>query len=160
MRSSRSPFHPTAHLPLQGHILAAGAIGDVYNWGKGVALDYPRAMAAYKIAAEAGDAKSQHQVGFMYWLGDGVAVDYEQARAWLEKAAAQDLPNAVGQLGLMYFGGNGVTPSWRRARELYERAIELGDFQAVQNMQILTESIANVMISGKPPHTTHPNSFA
>ena len=60
---SRSPLCPTAPLPLQGHILAAQAIGDVYGWGKGVAIEYPRAMAAYKIAAEAGHALSQYQVG-------------------------------------------------------------------------------------------------
>ena len=45
--------------PLQGHILATQTIGDVYYWGKGVAIDYPRAMAAYQIAAEAGDAFSR-----------------------------------------------------------------------------------------------------
>ena len=119
--------HRASPPPLQGHILAACAIGDIYGWGKGVAIDYPRAMAAYKIAAEAGDAVSQSQVGFMYYNGDGVAVDYKQALPWIEKAAAQDDPDAVGLLGNMYFDGeSGVTPSWRRARELYQRAIEKG----------------------------------
>ena len=98
MRSSSSPFCLTSPLPLQGHILAAQAIGDVYHWGKGVAVDYSRAMAAYKIAAEAGEALSQYQVGYMHCSGRGVAVDYKQARAWLEKAAAQDDPVAVAQL--------------------------------------------------------------
>ena len=158
--SLRSPFCTTAPLPLQGHILAAAAIGDVYFWGKGVAIDYPRTMAAYKIAAEAGDALSQSQVGIMYCEGLGVAVDYKLGRAWLEKAAAQENHYAVGQLGLMYFEGEGVTPSWRRARELYERVIELGEAMAVQNMQTLTQCIANVTISGMPPHTTHPDPFA
>ncbi len=130
---------------MQGHILAAQAIGDIYYWGKGVAQDYERAMAAYKVAAEAGDAFSQHQLGMMYCgASEGVAVDYQQARAWLEKAAAQDDPNAVGSLGGMYHMGLGVTPSWRRARELYKRAIELGDSTAVENMQILTLNIQNV----------------
>jgi len=124
----------------QGHIDAAVAIGDVYCWGKGVAQDYERAMAAYKVAAEAGDAFSQYQV-MMYCKGLGVAVDYQQARAWLEKAAAQDFPDAVRELGVMYFEGWGVTPSWRRARELCKRAIELGDSQAVKNMQSLTVCI-------------------
>ena len=120
-----------------------------------MAIDYPRAMAAYKIAAEADDALSQYQVGIMYFKGGhGVAVDYKQARSWFEKAAAQDYPTAVGQLGVMYFEGQGAAPSWRRARELYERAIELGDSVAVQNMQNLTQDIAAVTSSGKPPHTT------
>ena len=161
MRSSRSPFYLTTPLSLQGHILAAGDIGDTYYWDKGVAIDYPRAMAAYKIAAEAGDLLSQYQVGYIYFYGLGVAVDYKQARAWFEKAAAQDHPNTIGQLGVMYFEGKGVAPSWRRARELYERAIELGNWVAVENMQTLTGSIANVTstCSGKPPHTT-PTPFA
>ena len=60
-RSSLSPFYLTTPLPPQGHIPAALAIGFAYCWGQGVAIDYPRAMAAYKIGAEAGNAASQHQ---------------------------------------------------------------------------------------------------
>ena len=82
----------------------------------------------------------------MYYCGEGVDADYKQARAWLEKAAAQDNPHAVSQLGKMYFKGEGVTPSFRRAREYYKRAIELGDSQAVENMQFLTEVIQKVTI--------------
>ena len=111
-------------------------------------------MAAYRIAAEADDALGQYQVGMMYCQGRGVAVDFEQGRPWLEKAAAQDHPDAVGNVGYMYFEGKGVTPSWRRARELYERAIELGQSESVTHMQNLTQSIAAVTSSGKPPHTT------
>ena len=119
-----------------------------------MAIDYPRAMAAYKIAAEAGDALSQYAVGAMYYQGRGVAVDYEQARPWIEKAAAQDHPKAARVLGVMYANGQGVAPSWRRAREYYERAIELRDPRAVQGMQSLTQDIAVVTSSGTLPHTT------
>ena len=134
--------------------MAAAHLAGVYFWGQGVAIDYPRAMAAYKIAAEAGDAVSQYQVGWMYYNGLGVAVDYKLARAWFEKTAAQDDPDAVGQLGVMYCDGLGVTPSWRRGREYCQRAIALGNPQAVKNMQNLTQAIAKVMSSGKPPSTT------
>ena len=130
--------------PSQGHIPATQTVGDVYYWGKGVAIDYPRAMAAYKIAAEAGHAQSQSQVGIMYRKGDGVAVDYKQARAWLEKAAAQDYPIAVTVLGTMYYEGKGVISSYRRARELYQRGIELGDSGAVEIMQNLDQVIQQV----------------
>ena len=109
-----------------------------------MAIDYPRAMAAYKIAAEAGEAPSQYQVGIMYCNGLGVAVDYKQARAWLEKGAAQDYPGAIGELGYMYFEGKGVTPSWRRARELLKRANELGNSMTMKNMQTLIANIESV----------------
>ena len=134
---------PSLH-PCQGHLLAARTIGDIYNWGKGVAKDYSRAMAAYKVGGEGGDAMCQHMVGMMYYHGFGVAVGYTQARAWFEKAAAQHQSNAVGMLGVMYDAGLGVTPSWRRARVLFERAIELGSSRAVEYMLDLTTHIPKV----------------
>ena len=151
MRSHIICLTPSLH-PCQGHILAVGAIGDIYYCGKGVAKDYPRAMTAYKVGAEGGDALCQHQVGMMYRKGRGVAVDYQQARAWFEKAAAQDDPHAVGQLGVMYADGDDVTPSWRRARELYQRVIELGSSQAVGNMQTLTNDIQEVSFTSSLSH--------
>ena len=119
-------------------------VGGIYNWGQGVAVDYSRAVVAYKVGAEGGDAHSQHQLGCMYREGRGVDVDYAQALAWTKKAAAQDHRNAVHALGTMYFEGLGVTPSFRRAREYCERGIELGDSTAVENMQGLTEGIQQV----------------
>ena len=117
-----------------------------------MAIDYPRAMVAYKVGAEGGLAVCQHQVGMMYCYGRGVDVDYKQARAWLEKAAVQDYPAAVGQLGAMYANGQGVTPSYRRAREYYERAIELGSSEATEAMQILTRIIQNVRTRERGNH--------
>ena len=132
---------------VRGHSPRANAprfVGVIYFWGQGVPVDYPRAMAAFKIGAEAGGARCQHQLGMMYCDGQGVDVDYSQGRTWIEKAAAQDQPNAVGSLGTMYASGKGATSSWRRAREYYERAIELGQSEAVRNMQTLTSAIQGV----------------
>ena len=124
--------------------MAASFVGNIYHWGQGVAIDHPRAMAAYKVGAEGGDADCQWQVGWMYYYGRGVDVDYAQALPWIEKAAAQDQPKAVCTLGVMYKRGQGVTPSFRRAREYCARSIELGSSMAVKNMQILTIDIQNV----------------
>ena len=128
----------------QGHLGAAEAIAGIYFWGQGAAIDYARAMAAYKVGAEGGDAGCQYSLGSIYIHGVGVAVDYQQTRLWLEKAVAQDHPAAVRALGVMYKQGKGVTPSYRRARELFKRAIELGLSQAEENMQLLTEGIQEV----------------
>ena len=80
-----------------------------------MAIDYPRAMAAFEVGAEGGEVGCQWMVGSMYYNGLGVDVDYAQGLPWIEKAAAQDQPDAVCHLGGMYFDGEGVTPSWRRA---------------------------------------------
>jgi len=132
----------------QGHIDAAQTIGDIYCFGKGVAKDYERAMVAYKVAVEGGDALSQCQISYVYLTGLGVAVNHQQVRPWLEKAAAQDDPYAINALGAMYFQGKGVTPSWRSALALSKRAIELGYPRAVEHMQTLTVAIQEA----DPPH--------
>jgi hypothetical protein len=75
----------------QGHLEAARFVGSIYAWGQGVAIDFQRAMAAYKVLAEGGDAVCQYHVGFMYYTGHGVDVDYKQALPWIEKAAAQEI---------------------------------------------------------------------
>ena len=111
-------FEPLAlrapSLTWQGHVLAGATVANIHFWGQGVAIDYPRAMAAYKFAADrldlgpngynsagSGWSLGQCQIGLMYYSGQGVDVDYEQAAVWLEKAASQDEPEAIGQLGLM-----------------------------------------------------------
>ena len=44
-------------LPLVCCEALATALGDIYYWGKSVAVDYPQAMAAYKIGAKASDKR-------------------------------------------------------------------------------------------------------
>ena len=79
-------MHPSPRTSFQqGHLQAAQAIGGIYFWGQGAAIDYPRAMAAYKVGAEGGLAVCQYQVGMIYYDGRGVDVDYKQAWAWLQK---------------------------------------------------------------------------
>ena len=109
-----------------------------------MAIDYVRAMTAYKIGAEGGDALCQYQLGRMYRDGKGVEVDHKQAVAWLEKAATQDYPNAVGNLGVCAAQGQGMTPSFRRAREYFQRAIDLGHSETVEAMQDITIIIQQV----------------
>ena len=122
----------------QGHLNAAVIIGEIYNRGQGVAIDYKRAMAAYKIGAEGGSAIGQYQLGCMLTSGLGIeSPDYKQALVWYEKAAAQDNPQAFCGLGVMAMRGQAQTPSWRRALQLYQRAIGLGDQQATEEMQKL-----------------------
>ena len=137
-------FRNGTHLSHQGHTEAAVFVGSIYYWGQGVAIDYARAIVAFKVGAEGGNSTDQWTVGHMYYSGRGVDVDYAQALPWIEKAAAQDNPNAVVTLGTIYFEGHGVTPSWRRAREYSERASGLGSPKAAGNIQILTNSIRNV----------------
>ena len=137
-----------------------------------MAVDYVRALAAYKIGAEGGNANCQYQLGSMLSDGEGIeSPDYEQALVWYQKAAAQDQPDALFAVSKMAFEGHGQQPSWRRARELLQRAIDLGNQQATRNMPILNDNIQQVTrshagncsgpqaprplsppVPGRPPH--------
>ena len=130
----------------QGHIEAAGLTGCIYNWGHGVAVDYDRALAAYKIGAEGGDAVCQYSLGFMLEHGRGIdSPDHKQALVWLEKAAAQDDASSLAQLSVMAHAGRGQQPSWRRARELLQRAAALGNEQATQSL-LVAQSLSLIHI--------------
>ena len=111
-------------------------------------------MVAYKIAAKAGDAFSQYQLGGMLIEALGVERDFTQAAAWFEQAAAQEMPLAVMQLGRLHQRGHAPASSWRRARELLQRSVDLGFFgaQAVNDLQIFARTIAKVM--GQAEHVT------
>jgi uncharacterized protein len=69
-------------------------------WQQG---DYPRAVAAWRPLAEAGNADAQFNLGQAYRLGRGVPQDVAQAEHWFELAARQRHEQAGASLGLLLF---------------------------------------------------------
>jgi hypothetical protein len=61
-----------------------------------------------KAKAEAGDAKSQVELGFRYKQGKGVEKDQAEAVKWYRKAAEQNFAEAQFSLGVCYAHGEGV----------------------------------------------------
>jgi hypothetical protein len=66
-------------------------LGDRYYYGKGVKLDYKKAMKFYKKAAWQGSWNAKRLVGKMYEKGDGVKPDIKKALKCYE--AAQNWEN-------------------------------------------------------------------
>ena len=56
-------------------VCAQFALGDMYDNGWGVPQDHAKAANWYRKAAEQGDAKAQHNLGWMYYKGEGVVKD-------------------------------------------------------------------------------------
>ncbi|TRY73749.1 hypothetical protein TCAL_07757 [Tigriopus californicus] len=98
---------------LQG--LQALAQLDQGHWSTGLAL--------LTRAAQAGDAESQHNLGYVYEMGlGGVAVDLRQALDWYEAAASQDYPPSVYNVGVFYESGTIVPQDLNRAQILFQKA--------------------------------------
>jgi TPR repeat protein len=70
--------------------------------------DRQSAVAAYRQAAEAGEASAQFALGRLYLRGSDPPQDHAQALEWFEKAATQGNPGAEYELGVMYEGGDGA----------------------------------------------------
>ncbi|MGH7165548.1 MAG: tetratricopeptide repeat protein [Nitrospiraceae bacterium] len=70
--------------------------------------DYGTAYKELLYLAEAGDARSQYDLGVMYDTGRGVPQSNEEALKWYGMAAKQGEARAQYNLGLMYANGQGV----------------------------------------------------
>ena len=96
--------------------------------------------------ANAGDAKSQTELGVMYYTGEAVSKtvsgqvldnDPGLAAGWLYRAAEQGYVDAQFNLGLLYANGEGVEQDIVQAVELFKKAAEQGNIDAQNNLGAL-----------------------
>ena len=92
-----------------------------------------------KAVAEAGDAKSQVELGRRYDKGEGVVKDQMEAVKWYRKAAEQNLAAAQYNLGVCYDRGDGVAEDHVEAAKCYRKAAEQNDADAQYNLAICYE---------------------
>ncbi len=82
------------------------------DFEKGVAAneraDYGAAFAAWRAAADQGDARAQNSLGLKYQTGRGVPQDDGAAAQWFQRAAALGDVEAQNNLGNFYATGRGV----------------------------------------------------
>jgi TPR repeat protein len=95
---------------------------------------YDKAVAAYTIGAERGDAACQYKLGMLYYEGKGVAVNYRKSFALIEQSAYNNNPEAQNRLGYMYENGLGIKADNNAAFMWYERSAEQGDMEGQYNL--------------------------
>ncbi|GLR89752.1 SEL1-like repeat protein [Bradyrhizobium iriomotense] len=104
-------------------------IGWMYENGKGVPLDYTKAMEWYMKASDR-NAEAQERIGILYFYGWGVKQDNATAATWIHKSANQGLAGAQSVLGSMYLEGLGVPQDFAEAMRWFRRAAEQGQAHA------------------------------
>ena len=90
-------------------------MGQLYDFGFGLAQSDADALGWYRKAAEHGSAPGQRAVGDFYRKGRAVAADAAEAARWYRRAADGDDLRAQYQLGQMFFDGTGVTRDYASA---------------------------------------------
>ena len=110
-----------------GHIGAHNDLAIHYMRGLGVEEDWNKVYELSKVAAEAGIANSQVNLGYCYAKGKGTYQSDSSAIYWYEKAAEQGNDLAMHNLGLHYYGKRDAI----NAKLWLEKAIELGNVNAM-----------------------------
>ena len=121
----------------QGFPSAEFQMGQLYDFGFGVAQDDREALAWYRQAAEHGDAAGQRAVGDFFRKGRGVDADAVEAVRWYRRGANGDDLRAQYQLGQMYFTGDGVPRDYGSAYFWF--SVAAGQTPLVDNAKALIE---------------------
>lgn len=99
--------------------------------------DHAAALAAFKEAAEKGDARGQYNLGVLYLTGQGTTRDLDQAVAWHRRAADRGLAAAQHGLGLLYYQGQGVERDHKQAATWFRKAADQGMADAQYNLGVM-----------------------
>ena len=90
-------------------------MGQLYDFGFGVAQNDRDALAWYRKSAEHGNAAGQRALGEFYQNGRGVTADAAEAARWYRLGADGNDLRAQYRLGQMYFEGSGVARDYASA---------------------------------------------
>jgi hypothetical protein len=106
----------------QGYAPAEYEVGRIYLYGRGVPIDYDKALFWERKAAEQSDPRAQRDLAFMYERGFGVSADPVQAAEWNRKAATQGNAEAQLHLAKALDDGVGTSKDTEAARTWYAKA--------------------------------------
>nr|XP_022904422.1 protein sel-1 homolog 1 isoform X1 [Onthophagus taurus] len=112
----------------KGDIQAQVGLGQLYyQGGRGVELDYKKALHYFGQAANAGNANAMAYLGKIYLDGsDEVEQSNETALKFFKKASELNNPVGLSGLGVMYLYGRGVEKDYVKAYKYFLVAAEQG----------------------------------
>ena len=108
----------------QDYTSAMVVLGGLYEKGRGVPLDYKKAMDWFEKAAAQGDAPACHALALAHLYGRGKAVPVDKAKAiqWLRRGSDKGDPQSQYSLGGVLLAGEGVKKDAAAARKWFLRA--------------------------------------
>lgn len=120
----------------RGHVRSQMYVGEAYAQGKGVDVDYEKAVEWYEPAAEHGDKDAQYNLAVCYQKNHAKQ-NHEKAVEWYLKLANEGNLKAQSNLGSCFEHGWGVERDMNMAFTWYKKAAEGGDAQAQYNLGVL-----------------------
>jgi len=112
-------------------------LASKYLNGRGVELNYSKALELYKKAAGQGSARAQNELGIMYKEGKGVEKNCKESVKWSNKAIKQNYSKAKYNMALNYYDGNCVDKDIKKSVKLYSECGSAGIFACMKNAAII-----------------------
>ncbi len=139
-------------------------LGEMYEFGRGVELDYEKAATYCQWATLNGDVHAAYHLAMMYRCGIGVEPDEEKADILVNRAhelqrwqeygiipltaalaeAEKGDPAAMFQLGNRYHQGDGVEQDMEKAVEWWKKASDKGEIPATHNLGVYYQTIDDI----------------
>lgn len=109
-----------------GHAHSQLWLGNFYERGLGVAIDFTKAHYWFEKAAAQNNTDAINNLGRLYAKGQGVPKNINKAIALYKKAS--DLGNAIasGNIATLYYFGNDVNADYKLAVHYYTLALNQG----------------------------------
>jgi TPR repeat protein len=109
-------------------------LGNIYFYGRSVAVDKAKGNALLQKAADLGSSDAATDLGANYLNGDGVPQNIEKALALYQQAAKMDNIVALNNLGNLYINGKHAPKNLVLSRDYFEKAIALGGPESMNNL--------------------------
>lgn len=116
---------------------ALEAIGNLYENGIGLALNYTEALKWYKKAADSGLVDAMYRIGNCYETGIGTSVNPKEALATYQKAVENKSGAAAYKLAVMYMAGSLVPADQAAALKYMHVAVEYGYSDAANELGVI-----------------------
>jgi len=140
----------------QGHARSQCAMGNCYDDGAGVKINFKTAAQWHRRAADQGYPDAQCNMGTIFYFGKGVAQSFEEAARWWRLAAQQGHMQALYDLGGCYVNGIGVPQDLDEALRCFERAAAKGHADAdatIERLAAFTAESAEAPVRLDQPST-------
>jgi TPR repeat protein len=111
----------------KGQAESQALLGQIYNAGWGVPVNYEQAFKWWSRAADGGSTDAQWGLGLLYDDGKGVARDSKKAAMLWKRAAERGNIKATINLAFLYEEGRGVERDLKECARLFKLAAEAGD---------------------------------
>ncbi|MDN7592223.1 tetratricopeptide repeat protein [Burkholderia seminalis] len=123
----------------RGEPVYQSMLGDTYDLGDGVPVDFDAAMYWFRRAADRGDVSAQGSLAWHLSNGLGGRTDDYEAFAWALRAAPSSA-DAKRMVGVAYLHGRGVASDPKEAAVWLNRAASAGSPWAESELAVMYET--------------------